>query len=492
MEHNLQNQDTFDQHIHNKLSALESPMPAGSWEQFSKVLDAELPAGGEAAFDAIIKKTAGTISAATKVTSWDSLSRLMDKDPILGNTPENVADYAVRSKLNYSEPAYKAQHWQMLSDKLDLQDDRKAKVVLFKAIELALIFALLLTTFNYYVPVNLFEQKQGSGESTPQKGVPAKKKTTSREVPMAANTQQYFEHSDQFDANSAAMSGVNLIQIDGASVFAAVSPNANVSFASAHAADASISDQLPALWPTLLLVQGRDLQFAAQHSNSTTKPLVAAGSLRLGVSSKVDRNYIMTPYEAGSNEAAYNSPVWGYGAGVSISYQKGKLELESGFNYSNRKYQPRTTILQNTNPRSTYESYSVKSINMDIVEVPVNLRYHFAKKQKVKLYASAGVSMNLAMNTNYERVEYYPVLSPLQPRIAAVNPIKDGILHGGDFGKNSFLAANIGAGMEYALTQKHSVFLQTAYQHSLSETGVGPKNDRQNNFSIQAGARITL
>ena len=129
---------------------------------------------------------------------------------------------------------------------------------------------------------------------------------------------------------------------------------------------------------------------------------------------------------------------------------------------------------------------------MDIVEVPVNLRYHFAKKQKVKLYASAGVSMNLAMNTNYERVEYYPVLSPLQPRIAAVNPIKDGILHGGDFGKNSFLAANIGAGMEYALTQKHSVFLQTAYQHSLSETGVGPKNDRQNNFSIQAGARITL
>lgn len=489
MEQHLQNQDSFDQHIFSKLAALESPMPDGSWDAFSQILDAELPASPEAAFDAILKKSVGTIGASASTNNWDSLSRLMDKDPILGNTPENVADYAVRSKLNYSEPSYNPQHWQQLSDKLDLQDDRTVKVVLFKSIELALIFALLLTTFNYYVPTNLFEQKRKNVEDSPKQQLPGKKRAATKDVPMAANTPQYLEPSDYLAENGGAIFASEFGNgVGGAMSVAALTTNSNGTTRSNDGA----ADQLPLLLPSLLPLGEKALQFGFSPKSNLVASSSTKGAIRLGVSSTLDRNYVLTPYEASSNEAAYTSQVWGYGAGVSIAYQKGKWELESGVNYSNKKYQPKATIIQNTSPRAIYESYSVKSVNMDIVEVPLNVRYHFAKKQKVKVYASAGVSMNLAMNANYDRVEYYPILSPQQPRIAATNPVKDGLLHGGTFNNNSYLTANIGAGLEYALTEKRSVFLQTAYHHSLNEGGVGPKNDRLNNFSIQAGARITL
>ena len=105
MDQNIQNINSFDKAIFEKISTIDSPLKEGSWESFSKMLDVELPNTIESNFDSTIKKALNTSVAATaNLSGWDALSRMMDNDPILGNTPENGIGSPVRLKRPVATP----------------------------------------------------------------------------------------------------------------------------------------------------------------------------------------------------------------------------------------------------------------------------------------------------------------------------------------------------------------------------------------------------
>jgi len=490
MDQNNQPINSFDKVIFDKMSNLESPLGKDSWDVFSKKLDTELPSEIESNFDYAIKTAVNKpTKSVASMSGWDALSRMLDKDPILGNTPENIADYAIKSKLNYSEPAYNALHWEQLSNRLDIHDDRKIKVVLLKGIELAMVLIVIMTSINYYKPIQLFETYQTNPSDIKQNKSKQKVDKANKNIPMAGLYDPYRNNqslSDEYNSEN------DLLQINADGVIAIdnssnegirdlfISPFANCPIASVGLLNNSKNidiqrvDAQNILLPTIL----------AHHNNLK--------NIRIGVQSKLDLNNVTTPAELASNEPYFNRNVWGYGAGVAVAYGKKNWEIESGLNYSKKKYNTNTTVLKNNNPRATYESYAIKSVNMDVVELPVNVRYTFAKKGKLKFYANAGISANVALANNFVRDEYYPLIDPLEPRLASTNLIKGGLLNGESLNKNLYITTNIGAGMEYALSNKHSVFVQGAYQQYLGNKGLGPKNDKINSFAINAGARVTL
>ena len=493
MDQNIQNINSFDKAIFEKISTIDSPLKEGSWESFSKMLDVELPNTIESNFDSTIKKALNTsVAASANLSGWDALSRMMDNDPILGNTPENVADHAVRSKLNYNEPNYNPQHWEILSDRLDTLEDRKVKVVLFKAIELALVLVVLLTSFSYYKPTNLFDthsDPQNPSINQPKK-LDFKTDRANKNIPMASVNDQNAFGNGYESANSDILppSSFNWSQASSCSLNA---NNSNVE----RAALPNQVPNIPFITAGLLESNIKTLDIQQENANRPILPILISNKLayfRVGVQSKLDLNNISTPTDNLTNETAYNRNVWGYGAGVTVAYGKGNWEVESGLNYSKKKYQANATVLQNNNPRANYESYAIKSVNMDVVEVPVNVRYTFAKKGKLKFYGNAGVSANIALTNNYVRDEFYPIIDPLQPRIAATNLIKGGLINNESLNKNLYITTNVGAGMEYAVTNKHNIFVQAAYQQYLNDKGLGPKNDKISTLAINAGARITL
>lgn len=489
MDQNIQPINSFDKAIFEKMSKLESPLGKDSWDVFSKKLDAELPTEIESTFDSSIKTAVNKpTKSVASMAGWDALSRMLDNDPILGNTPENIADHAIRSKLNYSEPTYNALHWEQLSNRLDIHDDRKIKVVLLKSIELAMVLIVIMTAFNYYKPIQLFETNRTNPYDTKQNKSKQKVDKANKNIPMAGLYDPYRNNqvlSDEYNSENFILqtsydedNSGNIDPEQYRNSF--VSSFANCPVASvgllnnSNNLDIQRVDDQNILLPTILV----------QHNNLK--------NIRIGVQSKLDLNNVTTPAELASNEPYFNRNVWGYGAGVAVSYGKKNWEIESGLNYSKKKYNTSTTVLKNNNPRAAYESYAIKSVNMDVVELPVNVRYTFAKKGKLKFYANAGVSANVALANNFVRDEYYPLIDPLEPRLASTNLIKGGLLNGESLNKNLYITTNVGAGMEYALSNKHSIFVQGAYQQYLSDKGLGPKNDKINSFAINAGARVTL
>jgi hypothetical protein len=208
----------------------------------------------------------------------------------------------------------------------------------------------------------------------------------------------------------------------------------------------------------------------------------------------------MTPYDNILNLKSYNHATLGYGAGLSTSLLYGKWELESGFKFTSRQYTPKG--IQNVgNVRQGYLSIEIDKIQMNLLSVPLNLRYHFNdKKGKTHFYMHGGATMHVATQANYFIKSNFlgnnkrPGLNESKILFEEADILSDkifslGWFEGGSYIENRYLTVNLGLGFEQKISSRYSIFGQTTYAQYLDRKGLGPNNDRFNSVEFSTGVR---
>ncbi len=188
----------------------------------------------------------------------------------------------------------------------------------------------------------------------------------------------------------------------------------------------------------------------------------------------------------------------GYGTGISILVEKGKLGIHSGLAYSNRHYNPDRTQSLRSSARHLGTTH-FKRVSHQMIHLPVNLSYEAFAKGRMKLYGLAGASLSMVARAYYDVITKSALPQPLLlgeeseefGKQSAL--LRDNFLKDSKFNENSSLTVNLGFGTEYKLSPRYSFFVEPQYKHQLSLNSIGAnQKDDINTVSLLLGTRIAI
>jgi opacity protein-like surface antigen len=214
-----------------------------------------------------------------------------------------------------------------------------------------------------------------------------------------------------------------------------------------------------------------------------------------------------SPFDPIYNFKSYSTLSSQYGIGMLYSVKDKNLELQSGLRYTKRTHKPAAIVETYGNLLGNYSQISLNKISYDIIEIPLNLKYHFKENAKTRIYAQAGINTNISLKNSYEIIKK-PVASSSLAKSGAANFISDntlvnnereaklskkefnkGFFQGGKIKDNFFLTLSAGVGMERQLSQKNALSLGIEYNKFYMIDGIGPNKDKLNGVAINFGLK---
>lgn len=490
--------------------------------------------------------------------AWDMMEAQLDLDDNLADLEsDDVVDQTVYNKINNLQVPYDAESWQSLSDKLDGIGILRQRIVYrYKAAEL-LLFLLLLVTITNFLPFTsttthtdhpivaspvIHQHKSDdstnalNGESSEITPLFAESNLVKPKNALTLNSTSQAEEVTNTNVNlgqtndgSKAKQEVSLT--NSADIIVNITKEdiqqsrtiENTELASKsfplvmNEQETSSSlryklltdDQRMEMGLALLpIVPSNLVDFAIEKPVYNCITCTAPKTMRIYASMFLmgDFNYILTPFDRTFQVDAYSNGSIGYGIGSTVAFSYGKWELETGAIFNTKIYEPTTLLTETIGDFETgYVSLSLKQIELNILQVPLHIRYNFDKSKNWNVYASAGASLQVAVFKNSDFDSDYtarPSLERSTSRQSLQEIINENSTfneqrfsdggwfeEGGTFIENRYFTANIGVGIERSLGSRWSVFTQTMYQHTLLSNGFGPKNDRINTVSVLVGAR---
>jgi hypothetical protein len=217
----------------------------------------------------------------------------------------------------------------------------------------------------------------------------------------------------------------------------------------------------------------------------------------IGMLGGADADYITTPYDDQYHQNEIGQFSVGYSGGFTLGIKYHKWELETGAIYAAKYYESRNILEVNGSfEDGGYVQQGLSGVQLDIVKVPLQLRYNFMSHSKWNIYAHSGASFNMAVETLFEYTSENVGNSSTNAIVGrSANPHQtpsyDGVFEGGNLIDNTFITANLGLGIERHFNSRMSIFLGSTYQHQITK-GLGPQSDKINSLSIMTGARVTL
>ena len=237
--------------------------------------------------------------------------------------------------------------------------------------------------------------------------------------------------------------------------------------------------------------------------------------LRVGMFGSTDFNEILTPPD--SKDFRYETTTryaLGYSGGISLGFEKGRWEVETGAIYSSKSYSPPSILyIFGSVKEGGYTGVGLKYFELDIVQVPLNFKYHFVYKDKWRLYLMGGSSLSVVNYAHYhsadqEDIDFFKVRPLPTPSVSPnaspseiikqVKDFEDGWLEGGSFWENSYFTLNAGVGIERYFSTKTSLFFQPTYQRNFNllpgivTNEIGPNKDRFSTMSFHLGVRVRV
>jgi len=544
----------FDDRIKSSLVDLNA-VEMADWENFVSGLELAENIDNidqDIIIDSSFKANLTDVKVDYDPNTWDALSAKLDLVDVLKheNTNQDIDQVAYDSLLNYTVPQ-RAGDWEALEEKLD----REPVVALpllykYKLAEIAILTLLLLV---------FFQANPLSENNKPNNAIIAESTLLSQNTASIKNSievkSELQEVTDDIHVSKGLSSDESVpIQIQSATaqnestsnnnsqatIQSPISANAETKSTNTNMGLADEKVLEVSSFPTPI-INGKDKQTPKEKSNilvvvdekqsdrefelalKTAK--LPIGSLvnldydekgiqvckacfkpesilrwRLGAHLDAKYDYIMTAYDKVFDLESYNHSTFSYGAGLSTSILLGKWELESGFDYATRQYNTKTgEIIGNIS--NGYLKVKLDKIQMNVLSVPLNLRYHFKDQSaKTRFYVHAGATMNVATQANYfiksEFLNNSRRPSPVQTNqlVKDSNTASDkiyslGWFEGGTYLSNRYFYANLGIGFERKISSRYSIFGQTTYSHYLDKRGIGPNDDRFNSVGFSTGIR---
>ncbi len=192
----------------------------------------------------------------------------------------------------------------------------------------------------------------------------------------------------------------------------------------------------------------------------------------------------------------------GYGAGFTLAVGHPLWAFETGLIYNAKSFRPgREITIGGASDNSKVE---FDAIHMQVISIPLQFRYRFEPKGRLKAYALAGFGLHLITQSDIDvMVEYnFPSLNPgenpknnpsLARTIRETERVSDDFREKAPFSSQSYISANLGLGIEYAIAEHKTLFLQTAYQYQIPNLRFSNHNGKHLlSVSLQAGVRTPL
>jgi len=234
----------------------------------------------------------------------------------------------------------------------------------------------------------------------------------------------------------------------------------------------------------------------------------AKNYIEFGMMAQVDYNQLKMPEDRlNSFSRTFVFPLQGitssgYGGGFTLAIGHPRWALETGLVYSAKTFKPgrKLTIGDELNSGSV----EFEAMRLQLVSVPLQFRYRFEPKGRLKAYALAGFGMHVIVQSDIDmRVKYQfaslaagenPNNNPAAAQtIYETRRISEDIKDGAPFSTKSFISANLGLGVEYMLRENKTLFLQTAYQYQVPDLNFSNHNGKHIlSLSLQAGVRTRL
>lgn len=554
------NQQHFDKHIREQLEHLSPTMDIGSWDLFVKKLDANevsIP-NQETTFDNIFRdKLSDLSSVTTSAGTWDLFEQKLDIEE--AGTPvfaDQHLDEVVYTKMHAYRVPYDATTWTTLLHRLRREEAHRWKIAAYKSLELAIIALCLLWGSQILSPTQTPNSTQPTvvnpqaitpviNESTETALIDARPQTkqktntntslkTSVDKPTTSTLKGKNSKLAVVNSGTDAETTPIITKIEGSSQIPPIDaakfsgildplPNIQLPdevyslttqpFISEAKANASNSATLS----TQEITENFDFLVTKSGALSTDKdfPLLekvnitasSGNKFRVGMFGSSVFDHIYTPYDRILLQDAYDRYSNGYGGGFSISKQLSRWEIETGLMYIAKSYKQKAIIhIFNGSVKDGYDASYVTDIELNIVNIPLNVRYNILHNNKWKMYGLTGGSLQLILQSNYDANLESLGAAPPDVRNNGTKEssgksfynrkkFPNGFLVDKNFRDNRFYTLNIGLGLERFITPRWSIFAQPTYQQTiqvLDKNGIGPNQDRINSMLILMGAKVGL
>jgi hypothetical protein len=469
--------------------------------------------------DKIIADKLGELDVPYPANSWNALADKLDADHAV-----DQFDDQVRQRLTDVEVPYQSSYWDRFAQQLE-QDNRLRKRFLRYKLTEALLVLLILVTF-----VHIFSNPVGVQKLLP---VGSLMKTT---VESESISTLHFSNSNPSTTNNYLVSNA-IISVQNTAVDdATIIDTPNTSLLATTAPIAALPNQALSHVQSIIPIEDKRLGTITSPTIEEARTVllptdVAATSIalqaptpnkqfRIGMYMTSNIDQVKTPYDDIFDLAPITQYVTSYGGGVSLGWKKDRIEIETGFGYSHKQYAP----ADNSAVRYNNTVEDLRNIELNLVHIPIQVRYNAIQKEKWHVYVLGGTSVHLAVQANYD-VSRIDVLSLLisdpnsniniqqdvklsphqetvfdeqgQPSEPASTKLKskrfpNGLLNGGNYRDNSFYTLTMGAGVERYLDERLSVFLQPTFRQDIPVIGkgLGPNEDRISTVELMVGAKI--
>lgn len=543
----------FDDFIKKSLEHLDGekyiPM---DWSSMNEQLDAD-------GLDETLKGSLENLEGAAFIPmDWEMMESKLDAamaepkmDADLDPQMDDIyLDAVAYGHLKNIQPAYNHKHWEMMSARLDEEYAYRRKVFVTKLFEAAIVLLLVWTAFNYFpnkksisAPIAAKPTQDFNSESSNNSAnqVLPEDQSSNFQSTIPAVSAVESELSEENKVNKVPPLITNNSSLNFNDISTPVPPisegkitasptlehsNALLSFLEnernqrkslpigktlAFDNDELLKEKLiiqisplPSLVSSFIDINDLSTDHYFSLAQIIKKKKLRTHEIFFSMYGSADLNFVNSDFYSDEKRAwdVYQTSMYGYGGGFALGFQLKRFLIETGVSYNFISYRQREEAsIIGTFDRYVEEQWEDAELNM--VHVPLNIQYSFLVKRKWKMYSLTGVSINMALqnNFNFQLEDADPDLTPEtlsrslpvnESEIVNESLLYKGILEGGGLKENSYLTANIGLGIERKFTYRWSLFLQPVYRHHFLIDGIGPNEDRIHSGSIRFGAKVKI
>ena len=515
------------------------------WDGFVEKLDA---AENQDPFDAII--AAGLTGAAASASAdWGNFEEMLSVAEAADLTADdNIIDKKAQQKLEDYEAPYEPENWALMRERIKDEFSLRRKLIRYRVAEISVMILAIFTLFNY-LPKNelgnfiIIEQVK---ERIKQKVSPLKREDVVLKNMPIASSSKVDKTENNSNINLSAfpqeiktnyVATGNTISVYAGQEVKTFSPLAvletplkiqgNVTLEATNTPAIEEKEERKGLFAwmkkdekpksemnedetiksflleTLESKKAKELLSTEEENLHASKVKLEHKNVRLAMFTSADLYSVYSPYDRSLKYAPGTAYGVNMGGGILFDFQKNRLHIVTGGAYMPKYYQPSQGDEVIGSFETAYVREDLEEIQLDIVHVPLDVRYDFVQGSKWRLYGVAGAAFNIVLGTAYHIEKEVLVSSDDVDRAIVANSrssssnlgekeFSEGFTEGGGLPENTFLTAQLGMGVERFVTQRWSIFFEPVFQQQFLGKGIGPNENSFRTVSLRLGAKATM
>lgn len=533
----MEDNQSFDKLIQDKLKDFHVGFKPADWDRFAADELDQLNQNKPEVFDVIIKDKLVHFSVSYQPDHWTILEHRLDSS--LHDTYAEELDQFLQGALRHYSVGYNPQTWILLQQRIKERRQYLRRLFLTKSTEAAIIILALVTFFRFFP--NFQFPDPSSEKINPVATIP--NASTTKDI-SNSNTNS-SSHPSQTGSLLASTKNKAVVTASGLGAAQDILPSETTNLSSGLGEVLTLNEVntqaitttltpfiervtavLPHTNPNLsarLEQQTKRLKFSElthvdQAEITLQKPLgdftphfepdKFAPKLRIGVFGGADLNIVrvsqfeltVQPQKKPFIGVATDFVAGGYNAGMDLTYQLGRVMLETGIQYTQVNYYNPENYYQLIKEGLVIEKARYTN-EANIIELPVHIHYRLSKyPDRFNTSLFAGVSANIITKFTSEAFRTPSQANLRSNNLEAKNELEQEFAlfqlairnrFSSNEVKNLFYF-NTGINLEYLLSDRHGLFMQLGYNHPLQNIGMGGNQDIISQLSSKLGLRMSF